>query len=236
MEREQQQVRQALVVLGMHRSGTSALSGALHHMGATMPRTPMPGTPNNPFGHFESLKVWELNEAILEATGSSWDDCLRFDADWLASSPGREMGLRAQAVLAEEYGSEAIVLLKDPRICRFFVFWRTALEQAGFDPVVVHIHRDPLEVAASLTRRNGLSTTLGLLLWLRHVLDAEEQSRGLPRVFVDYASLLGDWAGTIGKISATLHLDWPTSSDQVRDAMSEFLRPELRHFDGSSAG
>src|SRR3546814_14850657 len=85
-----------------------------------------------------------------------------------------------------------MILLKDPRICRFLPFWLDACESFGIEPLVVFAWRDPFQVAHSLRNRNQFSRDKGLLLWLRHVLDAERDSRRLPRCFVRYEPLLSD--------------------------------------------
>ena len=66
--------RRALLILGMHRSGTSALTRVLGLGGAALPRHPMGASDLNPRGFFESIPIYELHEEMLEAFGTSWDD------------------------------------------------------------------------------------------------------------------------------------------------------------------
>src|SRR3546814_18367354 len=99
-----------------------------------------------------------------------------------------------------------MILLKDPRICRFLPFWLDACESFGIEPLVVFAWRDPFQVAHSLRNRNQFSRDKGLLLWLRHVLDAERDSRGLPRCFVSYEQLLSDWRVCADAVSSALRL------------------------------
>src|SRR5690242_15048034 len=66
--------RRAVVVLGMHRSGTSALAGALHLAGAGEPKTPIPADENNQRGYWEPAPLVQAHDEFLTAIGSSWAD------------------------------------------------------------------------------------------------------------------------------------------------------------------
>ena len=63
-------------------------------------------------------------------------------------------------------------------------------------------------------------------MWLKYNLLAERHTRGLPRVFVEYANLLDDWRREIKRISAALAIDLNTRDE---GAIEEFLTPDLRH-------
>lgn len=222
--------RTALIVLGMHRSGTSAMAGVLAQMGCDLPRELMPPTDANPKGYFESNKAYHLNDALLASAGSCWDDSTVFNPDWYGSPRFAEYRQRAAKVVEEEFGGSGFFVLKDPRMCRLLPFWQQVLADLDVGPRYVCIHRHPREVAASLTRREGWSETVGFLLWLRHVLEAEAGSRGQPRSFVSYDMLLADWRGTVARIGEGLELNWPRHPDNAAHDIEEFLSGELRHF------
>ena len=61
-----------ILVLGMHRSGTSALSGLLVKSGMDGPIDMMPATENNPKGYYESAAVMKLNDQLLSKLGYQW--------------------------------------------------------------------------------------------------------------------------------------------------------------------
>ncbi|AGT08772.1 sulfotransferase family protein [Paracoccus aminophilus] len=222
--------RNCLLVLGMHRSGTSALSGLFCLAGCTPPKTPIPAGDENPKSFFESSLIVEVNDALLAAAGSNWHD-------WTALKVGRldavqESTLRTRALdtLSEEFGTSSFFVFKDPRICRFAAFWLEVLRDANYCPNIVHIHRNPLEVAASLAKRNGFSKELGLLLWLRHVLDAEVTTRGQSRDFVSYAGLLENPARLVSQVRVRLGSLWSQEFKVADSELNEFISPELRHF------
>lgn len=220
--------RQALIVLGMHRSGTSALSGMLAKLGAREPSTPMPPTIDNPRGYWESVEFMRFHDAILSSSGSSWDDWGRFNPGWLESAAASDFTGQLPQVLEQEFGDAGLLLLKDPRICRFFPFWLQGLAQLGIAPKVVFALRHPVEVAESLRARDGFGRNRALLLWLRHVLDAEHASRPVARCFVHYRDLLEDWRSQAQRIARELGIQWPKWSSSVELEIDGHLATELR--------
>jgi len=223
--------RTCILVLGMHRSGTSALAGVLSLLGCDEPRTPMVSSRGNEKGHFESLKVYALHKELLQSAGTSWDDWVEFYSGWFDSNKADEFQDRALTLLGEEFGTSRLFVLKDPRICRLIPFWLNTLEQFGATPRFVLTHRNPLEVARSLNARNDFDTSFGLLLWLRHVLDAEVSTRGLTRYFTSYNALMGNWADVVRGMQKTLGVTFPRMTDKVVSDIDDFLTGSLRHFD-----
>lgn len=215
----------ALIVLGMHRSGTSSVAGALVLAGAAAPKRLMPAADDNPKGFWESSAVADFNDRLLALEGSNW-------RDWRAV-PGRSIladaGLHADAaaLMREEFGDAPAIVLKDPRICRLFPFWRQALAEAGYELLVVSPFRAPSEVAASLVSRNAMGRSHALRLWMRHVLDAERASRGLPRRFVMWPDFLTRWRADFAEISrmSSAPLD---IGDAVSAQIDAFLSSDLR--------
>jgi hypothetical protein len=116
---------------------------------------------------------------------------------------------RAEATLRDEFGSASLCVLKDPRLCRLLPVWLDASENLGLAPVVVLPIRNPLEVAASLEARDGIDLSIGQLLWLRYVLDAEHASRGIKRALFRYDHLIADWRAVAEGLSETLGISWP---------------------------
>ena len=100
--------------------------------------------------------------------------------------------------------------------------------RAGIRNQVVHVTRNPLEVGASLEKRNRITTLFANLIWMRHVLDAEAASRGRPRVFVSYEALLKDWRSTINKVKVGIALDLSIDPEKAA-SINSLLNPERRH-------
>ena len=221
----------AILVLGMHRSGTSMLSGVLDCLGCKGPNTPMKASEQNPKGFFESQPIFRLNDEILEAAGTGWDDWKPQQEGWLNSPRFNEFHARAMEVLRTEYDGASMIYLKDPRICRLLPLWRRALEETGYRVVCIHTHRHPLDVATSLRARTNIEVepSLGMLSWLRNILEAEAASRDLPRIFTSYASVIQNWQEFSGRAEAAFDFTWPVMARTAQEKISEFIELDLRH-------
>lgn len=228
-DRKPSRTRCALLVLGMHRSGTSALGGVLAHLGASTPRTLMEANEYNERGYWESAKMMQVHDALLRSAGSRWNDWGRFNPDWLESPVAPEFEERLAREIESEFDGSPFFVVKDPRISRFLPVWLRALDKAGIEPKVIIPVRNPLEVARSLANRNHFGRSKSMLLWLRHMLDAEFSSRNVSRSFLHYERLLGDWEQEVTRIAAELDIKWPKWSDDVATKISDYLSTDLRH-------
>ncbi len=221
--------RIAYLVLGMHRSGTSAVTQLLGLAGADLPRNVMPGDEHNAKGYFEPWKIAIFNGERLRAAGSAWDDIFTFPFRPLPHPDEQVWLKRAKALFEEEYGGLRHPLLKDPRVSVLAPLWRHALDDLDIGARAVIPVRDPLAVAGSLSRRNGFPLEKSVLLWTAYMLSAEAHSRDLPRAFVGYDALLSDWRGEAARIEAAHGAPLPRLDDAAAAEIDRFLTPDLRH-------
>lgn len=221
----------ALVVLGMHRSGTSALTRVLSLLGAGLPKHLMGAVAgNNDTGFWESTAVQYVNDQLLTALESHWDDWRPAPMDSLSDAETARWQLDIHKTVKAEFGDNAIIALKDPRICRLVPLWHSSLvDHSLVEPRYIIPIRNPIEVAQSLHARNGLPVIAGVLLWLRHVLDAEHFTRNFPRCFTHYEALLRDWRSEISTIQLITDIRWPIAVDKASSDIEAFLCPNLRH-------
>ncbi len=227
------QSRVALLVVGMHRSGTSAVARMLSLLGAALPEhvmgTEYRGRPGNEAGHWEPERLVDLHDEMLAEAGSHWDDWRRFDPTKLGPERLSHYGSAIARLIAEEYGDASLFVLKDPRLCRFVPLYEEILGGMGIAPRFVLPHRNPVSVLDSLATRDDMTASYASLVWLRHVLDAEEATRGKPRVFLTYEECLDDWRAVAAKISAALGLDWPRGVDDAGQEIDAYLSRDLQH-------
>lgn len=226
--------RKAILVLGMHRSGTSALSHLLTELGADAPANLMSPNEDNPKGYFESMPLYLLHDELLASAGSSWDDYRALPQGWAASPKADEFHQRLKEAVQAEYGRSGFFLMKDPRVCRLVPFWRDLLDDMQVEPLFIHTHRHPLEVASSLQKRNGFDPGYGYLVWLRHILDAEAGSRGQRRSFTSYDRMLADWPSEITRIAADLDISWPRHGAVPASELNMVLDPALKRNDAGA--
>jgi hypothetical protein len=222
-------MKDAFLVLGMHRSGTSTVAGMLTKLGISAPATPMPANEYNERGYFESASFMRLHDDLLSSAGTRWDDWRQFNPTWYETTIAGSFRDRALALLEAEFGGQPAFVLKDPRCCRFAPFWFTVLKKRGITPNVIIPIRSPLEVALSLRKRDSFPLNTGLLLWLRHVLDAEYFSRSHQRAIVRWPDLLKDWRATMTVVAKVIGQPWPRLSDHVAVEIDTYLSEALRH-------
>jgi len=218
-----------ILVAGMHRTGSSALSGVLNRLGAAAPGELLPPSEDNRKGYFENKRIRAFHDWLLAELGSRWDDPLPLNQECLHSPNVLAATRKLRALFLDEFGDRPLVLVKDPRLCRLLPVWIAALEGIGRTIAAIFPCRYPLDVAASLQRRDSLSRAHALSLWLQHVLTAEHETRKLPRSFVIYDDLLQDWRSVVKKTARTLGLAWPQEIARVADEIDAFLSIELRH-------
>jgi hypothetical protein len=204
-------------------------------LGGDPPKNIMPPLDSNEAGHWEPMRLIELHDALLSSAGTYWHDPAPFPSSWYDSADAAEFRSAAVQLLADEYGDSSLFVLKDPRICRTVPFWCSALEEFGATPHFVIPIRNPIEVVGSLAKRDGFSTSLGMLIWLRNVLDAEQATRNHPRAFVRYGAVLRDWEAVAQQLARQLRIRWPRPIAEARPDVDAFLSENLRHHEATTA-
>lgn len=210
----------------MGRSGTSVLSRLLSLCGGALPERLLVGAVHsNPKGHWEPQEALDLNDRFLHAHASNWFDPAPLDPALLATEQPEAAALRSDIrTLLRSWPAGSFLVIKEPRITALLRPWLDAARDEGYAARVVIPVRHPDEVAMSLAARDGLPRAHAELLWLKYSLLAEQGSRGLPRVFVDYGRLLGDWRQQTRRMGATLDVDL---SQPDTAAIEEFLSSNL---------
>jgi hypothetical protein len=219
----------ALLVLGMHRSGTSVLTRVLSLMGADLPGNLLPANEGNESGYWESEELSHLQDEILQSLNLAWDRAGTMPADWHAKPASEEYRRRVVEILRRDFGDSQMFVLKDPRISLLVPFWIDCLTDFGTDPVFVISVRHPLEVAGSLSRRNEFLPQKSVLLWLRYMLDAQRATTGLRRCHVAYEDLLADWRSTVDRIARETSITFPRSIERAAGEIDALISNNLRH-------
>jgi hypothetical protein len=222
-------MRRALIVLGMHRSGTSAVTGAAIRLGFAPPRSPLAPTQDNPTGFHEPSAVVALNDMFLRFLGCTWHDCLSFDPARVNDAARAAALDRCVAILRREFAHQPAFVVKDPQLCLTLPIWMPALRALASEISALLVVRHPDEVAKSVFRRDRLSESDTTAVWLHHMLAAERMTRGMPRAVVLYEDLLRDWRGCMARAGRIANIMWPIPVDHVRaDAVDVVIR-SLRH-------
>ncbi len=218
-----------LLALGMHRSGTSALTRVLGIAGAKLPQNLVGPNTSNEAGHWEPADLVKYHDSLLTELSSSWDDWQPLDISRLPVKRRKEIKQEIHEIIVADYGATALFVIKDPRICRFAPFFMELLREGGINVFPVLTFRNPLEVCESLEARNGMKRVDAVLLWLRHVLDAEKATRNQNRAILTYYHFLENWQASISKISEQLDVEGWHTIKEIAPQVEEFLSSSHRH-------
>lgn len=221
-----------VVVLGMHRSGTSTVTRGLMVIGVELGDRLMPPVPDdNEKGFFEDMDVNAINMELYQS--------LEPRRNWhtLAPLPGKELlhekrmplRLRAIDLLRSRLETTDCFGIKDPRLCHMLPFWQSVFEYLQLNVSYVIAIRNPISVARSLGRRDNFPPEKCHYLWLDHVLPSVLLTQGAPRVLVDYDLLLADPKKQIGRIAIQLGLGRSLDPARLTDFTQNFLDNRLRH-------
>jgi len=218
-----------VMVLGMHRSGTSAVARIVNLLGIPIGREDglLIGDERNAKGYWESENLMFFHEHLLCRLGGRWDAPPRLKPRWERAWSLALMVGRARVAFEDAYGDSRVFVWKDPRTSLTLPFWQRVLRPKKTLAVVVH--RNPLAVAESLRSRDDIPKRDALTLWEIYNRASLSNVSGIPVTFVAYESLLSDPIETAGKIARFLDRNGVAVRDAPVRAIEEFVDPGLRH-------
>ncbi|RAO76974.1 hypothetical protein CA260_03440 [Dyella jiangningensis] len=227
---QEMQNKKLIVVLGMHRSGTSAVTRSLQTLGVDLGDALVPAVAgDNDKGFWEDADTLSINQDIMSALDVSWCPLSPYRWSRIDADKMQEFRLQAMELLIGKLKDVPAFGLKDPRLTRLLPFWQPIFRELGVDVHYVLVVRNPLSVAASLKRRNGFAEFRSHLLWLRHVVPSFLDTCGLPRVVVSYERMMADPEVQLRRIAAGLDMPLNEESSAFLDYTRNFLSPELQH-------
>jgi len=177
-----------VLVIGMHRSGTSAVAGVVHGLGLSLPSDLLVGGDDNP-SHNESRSLTKANEAILGILGGSWDSPPALARGWQWRPDIVAVMEILTKVAADAFPEPGPAVWKDPRTTLLLPCWTQALAPVAG---VILVWRSPMAVARSLAARDGIALDDGLTLWRRYNEDALHNMAGHNFLVVDYDEMVDD--------------------------------------------
>ena len=222
----------AVLVVGMHRSGTSAMTSALGALGLVLPRPEDEMGPRrgNDRGHFESLSLVEQSDDLLRRLGGAWDDPPPMPPDPISSDELRGVAERAAEAFRLAFDDPTrAVCWKDPRTALLLPFWRQVIDRPL---AVVFCVRHPLEVARSLERRDALELPVGLALWERYQYRALAGLSGLPVYVTAFADALeepDEWRRDVRSWLVALPIAGLEGDEGATGGSDLGFDPDLRH-------
>ena len=218
-----------VLVLGMHRSGTSVVTNLLAELGCDLGGPTIEGQPDNPRGYWEHCDVTGIHEELLRATGRAWSDPWPIADDDFRGAAAELARGRLEEVLRRDMLPHPLWVVKDPRLCRLTRLWQDLVDSLGFEVRVAHTVRAPSAVAQSLLARDGIPPWKSHLLWLRHYLEAELFSRRFPRTVVQMEDLERRPEAELGRLCGALGLTEHLAMGRAQEVAERVFARELVH-------
>lgn len=231
----------AVCILGMSRTGTSLtarllnLAGVylgpeeellqkdLHQLAGEGESVLTRARETNPEGFWEHYRIMRLNERILRALGGNWREPPELEPGWERSEKLAAERDEARALLEESFAGQPLWGWKDPRNSLTLPFWQQLLPEMRY----VICLRNPIDVAASLEKRDRIPFEQAVGLWLTYVARALVNTAGKPRLLVPYESHFDDAPATAARLSTFVGrkgaFDDPVIGRQLDEAIDERL-------------
>jgi len=234
------QRRPIVLVLGMHRSGTSLCSHILSALGVDMAdKITGPGnasvTPDNPRGHWERWEIVEFHDRILhlfnrDYLGRFHDFALPMAwwADPRVAQIRREIVTFLEQRMREQYFG-----FKDPRTVRLMPMWHQIFNELKLAPKVVLCLRNPAQIGRSLSARDGLDPQIGEYRWLIHMIDFYRYTNKYDFCTIEYEAWFSNPSVNIERLQRFLDLSWQQSESDLALLLSDLIDPTARHDDSN---
>jgi hypothetical protein len=229
-----QNKRPVVVVLGMHRSGTSLVANLLNSLGVDLGQELMPADEHNLAGYWESKTIFEIHKQILKELNCDWHNPpLSFPAEWWRKPKIEELkGNLVEFVHSECERTERIWGFKDPRTAILLPMWKEIFEELQLEPLYILTIRHPASVADSLSTRDHFASAHSEALWLKTNLDILSHAQDKLRAIVDYDRWFDCGLEQARTVINCLNLSHSVNETQIEEAVNQVIQGGLRHHSG----
>ncbi|WP_240415742.1 sulfotransferase [Paenibacillus periandrae] len=218
----------AVIILGMHRSGTSLLAQTVRSLGVYMgnEHQMVPPREDNPEGFWEHAEIVAIHDELLNRLSSSWDTTKPLPENWLLTEAGMASRERLVQIVTRDFLNSPLWGFKDPRTCLLLPLWQSVFKELSIDARYILNLRNPLNVAASLYKRDQFLYDKSFAIWNLYVLSSLYYTSHEQRIVIDYDQLLEQPIEACRRISGFLNVPYG-AMDQAR--VSDLPKPALRH-------
>jgi len=233
MKSQEKDGAHVVVILGMARSGTSAIARGLKALGVELgDKLTPPSERWNPKGFFEDTDiVYKINRGVLYALDYQWMSMNLVDKLHEHSSALQDLKASAISLVRQRMLSTHYWGFKDPRTAKIIPFWQEVFAALNLRDSYVIALRNPLASARSYQSLSGCDLEEALLLWLMHLIPAVDGTQNKTRVVVSYDLLMQDPQLQLNRIKLGLNLPDLADSAEIDIYANEFLDKKLNHFE-----
>lgn len=221
----------AICILGMHRSGTSAIAGAINQLGVYFgnPDDMMTPLAENPEGFWERHDLVYIHDTILHKLKREWDCAIPLPVQWHFSAEMRSDWIELNNLIKKEFIDHACWGWKDPRTALLMDIWKDILKNLNIELNCIYVYRNPIDVANSLAKRDSFPHEKSYGIWMNYNLAAINATIGLPVVFLSYESFLQDCQSELKRCADLLNIPWPEQDLELKKMLKRLIRPDLCH-------
>lgn len=224
--------RPLILVLGMHRSGTSLCSHVLSALGVDM-ADEIDAHPSNLKGHWERRELVALHDRILEHYNRGYYTQLHdftLPVAWWAEPAVAEVRREIVAFLASRMGA-APFGFKDPRTARLLPLWHQICGELDLEPRIVFCLRNPAQVARSLQVRDGTDLDVGEARWFAYTIDLFRYAKNCDLCLLEYEAWFDEPAATLAKLRKFVGHSQLDGEFDPEAVVGEIIDAGLRHDD-----
>ena len=223
--------KRIIAVIGVQRSGTSAITKGLQVLGVNLGGfygQDVVG-PDNEKGYFEDLEISLADVSMLNSIGYTWDNPVLPVFDDNVEQVLSAFYPIAANIVQRRFESTNLFGFKDPLIARLLPLWNEIFKDVGAEVSYIIACRNPLSVAKSMEKRDGFDIVKGCYIWLGAVTASLMHSAGYNRIVVDYDELMKDPEKQLRRTAERLNLKFDAGSPEFIEYKESFLSESLRH-------
>jgi glycosyltransferase involved in cell wall biosynthesis len=219
----------AVLVLGMHRSGTSALAGLIGLLGADLGPDLIGPDQSNIKGHFEPRKIVTVNDDLLESLGARAPESGDLPEDWLNRNQTKKAKNQIREIIRDDFSARDIFVIKDPRLCLLLPLYRELFEELGIRLKIIVIRRNRHEVIRSLNERDGMPHGIGKNYYKKHVKALEANLAGTKSLPISFDQLIEAPDAVIKQIESFIPQLSGRNNRNDGQPTTAFIDSALRH-------
>lgn len=226
-----QETRKIVIVLGMHRSGTSLTSSVLSSLGVDM-SDDIAVQPSNARGHWERKELVHFHDRVLRLFERDWYDsrhALDLPSTWWTQPLVRNIRDEMIIWLAARLPGVRVFGFKDPRTARMLPMWHEICAILNLEPCYVYCVRSPSQVAASLLARDGIETRDTEYRWMVYNSHAVLGVGDRPTCIISYEDWFSENGKNIVRLMSHLGVTWPFENLSLGRFLTDIADPHLRH-------
>lgn len=223
--------KRVFVVLGMARSGTSAIAKALNVLGVDLGDKLLSARSVNPKGFYEDTEImYGVNRRVISLLGNPWISSNPFaDAQFKNNSELHLYKSKAVQLLQQRFATTQCWGFKDPRTVGILHFWQEIFTTLDVDDSYIITMRDPLSSASSNQKYMQTDIEVGLVQWMTALISAVDGTRGKNRVIISYDLMLENPRLQLERMHKTLAMTAAPDAQAMDEYANNFLDKKMRH-------